>query len=247
MLEHSVFVCCFCFYFICFAQNAIWKNVLEKKNRKEFGKRKERKRGALPVGLVAQPPLVHFSHARPNWRPRARPAARPLSLLSLFRWQSGPTRQRVPSPSSTQNRTGLFPRVDSIPGTADFLALFANQAPIKLPLQSRSFRLHRSRKKSSPRRPSEAWLDLTGADLVLLRGALTSFPLGPNQARRRARGEFLSLPVLSVSFLAQGFASSGKPGELHGGAHGAAAPCLSPVAGPPPLAPWTRPSRWIKI
>jgi len=43
MLEHSVLVCCFCFILFVFAQNAIWKDVLEKKTKKNLENKKKRK------------------------------------------------------------------------------------------------------------------------------------------------------------------------------------------------------------
>ena len=113
-----------------------WKRNQKKKKNK--GERPWKTRpGLSPACAPALPPqpslpLVPFSLARPNWRPRARPAARPFSLLSLFRWQSEPTRQRVPSSSSFQNRAGLpsQPR-RTIPGTRDFFASVCAKLPIK--------------------------------------------------------------------------------------------------------------------
>ena len=201
-----------------------WKRKQKKKKNK--GERPWKTRpGLSPACAPALPPRSRaspwspFLSLGPTGGPERGPQHAP-SLFSLcFAGNRGPhisvfllLPQLATEPDSSPGRFN--------PGNSGFPCPFRQPSPYKASPPKPQLLFASKSQKSSPRRPSEARLDLTGADLVLLRGARTSFPLGPNQARRRVRGEFLSLLVLSVSFLAQGFASSGKPGELRGGGHG---------------------------
>ena len=74
------------------AQNAVWKNVLEKENKKEI--EKKRKREALPVGLAAQPapgfPPQRAAQETPEAQQQAAVRLSPLSW-SLAAGPSSPS------------------------------------------------------------------------------------------------------------------------------------------------------------
>jgi len=93
---------------------------------------------------AAQPNACPSPTARPSL-PRCGPL--PAGSQPSFYDMWGPWDNAFSFLSSQPNRT--LPPADSIPGTTDFLALFANQAPIKLLLKSRSFRLHLSRENQA--------------------------------------------------------------------------------------------------
>jgi hypothetical protein len=92
MLEHSDFVCCLCFYFICFAQNAIWKNVLEKKTEKNLEKKRERGKPSLSAWWPSRPlvPFPSSRHGPDQLASAQQPSRAPHFPSLLLHCQPGP-------------------------------------------------------------------------------------------------------------------------------------------------------------
>ena len=107
MLEHSVFVCCFCFYFICLCTKLYLENVLEKENRKE--KKGEKGGNSLEPGRSpANTPRASSLGplARPTRRPGGPRRASPPLLPSLLADIPGP-HVSAPIPFLARLRAGL--------------------------------------------------------------------------------------------------------------------------------------------
>ena len=137
MLEHRIFGANTSdFILFVFAQKLIWK-------KRGFGKRKEKKKPALPQ-QVAQPsprpsPPTRSRQQRPNSGPAARLPPLPFPLT---RWQLGPPLSLAngwdPLRDSAfsflaSHQDRILPPADSIPGTAGFSCLFRETNPYKAP------------------------------------------------------------------------------------------------------------------
>ena len=150
-------MCCLSVFilFILCSKAHLEKGFGKKTEKKK--KRKKRGKPSQPPGLFLPPPprSAHFAFPGP-----AVPAAQrtPFSPSPLSGRQSGPALlpmmrgARGTAPplfflGSYPTRTQLGP-MRSL-GNRDFVSFFNNRDPIKLLLQSRSFRLHRSRKNKA--------------------------------------------------------------------------------------------------